>query len=164
MRNLIFVLVAFLLVSCKGKTIYQSRILIKNEFDRNIDIRLYPKAAYLSGDTYSATDNGSEKRSVTMKLSEGVEMSLFTTQKIDIQAEVLLSEIFDSIHLSPSDAPWRLVKFSQDSVSGYRFNMFVGGSNWVSETRHLETQTTLKRSPVESYDYAFRILETDFEN
>jgi len=163
MRQLIICsLLISLLYSCKEKTSYQLRILIKNETVTSLKLSLFPKVEFLNGGLYDFSEIGGGYRNTTFEITPGLEQELYITSDLKIQPNSLAAKVFNSIQISPSNGNNIELKFSPDTVIGYTGNMYKETSDWIYEIRDFDLQTNISRNPVESHDYIFVISQDNY--
>ena len=151
-----------LFYSCKEKTSYQLRILIKNSTDNNLTVTLFPKVKYMNRDLYDFSQIGGGFRNTTFEITPGLDEDLYISSDLKIQPNYLTAQVFDSIHIKLSDQNKRTLKFSPDSVIGYTENMYKETSSWIYEIRNLDFPTQFQRNPVEFHDYSFVISQDNY--
>ena len=151
-----------LLVSCKDETTYQMQILIKNETNRMLTIKLFPKSGYMSGGLYDFSEIGGGSRKTEFQLDIDSEIELFESGDLSKKPNSLATEVFDSIYVIPSNENKTEIKFTPDTVIGYSENLYDDNSLWIYELRKFNLQTSFQRNPVESHDYIFTISEDKY--
>lgn len=152
-------LLLFFWVSCKDETTYQMQILIKNETNNILTIKLFPKSKYMSGGLYDFSEIGGGSRKTEFQLGIDSEIELYISGDLNKKPNSLATEVFDSIYVVPSGVNKTEIKFTPDTVIGYSENLYDDNSSWIYELRKFNLQTSLKRKPVESHDYIFTISE-----
>jgi len=163
MRQLIICsLLISLLYSCKEKTSYQLRILIKNETETSLKLSLFPKAEYLNGSLYYFSENGNGFRHTDFEIAPDLEQDLYTTSDLKILPNELVEKVFNSIQISPANGNEIELKFSPETVVGYTENLYKVTSDWIYELRNFDLQTQLSSHPVESHDYIFVISQDNY--
>jgi len=163
MRQLIiYSLLIGLFFSCKEKTNYQLRILIKNETDTNLKLSLLPKVEYLNGGLYDFSEIVGGYRNTTFEVTPGLEQELYITSDLKILPNSLAAKIFNSIQISPSNGNETELIFSPDTVIGYTENLYNVTSDWIYEIRNFDLQTNISRNSVESHDYIFVISQSNY--
>ena len=163
MRQLIGVfLLMGLFYSCKEKTRFQERILLKNETESTFKLTLLPKAEYLNGDLYDFSDIGGGYRNTIIEIAPGIEEELYITQDLKVQPNSLIEKVFMGIQINTTHGNEIELRFSADTVTGYAENMFDENSNWLYVIREFDLPTQFKANPVESHDYIFVISQSNY--
>lgn len=163
MRQLIiYSLLIGLFFSCKEKTSYQLRILIKNETDTNLKLSLFPKAEYMNGSLYYFSEIGNGFRHTDFEIAPDVEQDLYTTSDLKILPNELVEKVFNSIQISPINGNEIVLKFSPETVVGDSENLYKETSVWTYELRNFDFPTMLSSHPVESHDYIFVISKDHY--
>lgn len=117
MRHFIFLLLFFVLVSCKEETSYRKQIKIKNETSSNLTIQVFPKSEYLRDQFYMYSDLGNGDYGVkNFEIVQGESEEIFITADINMEPNDLALRIFDSIYLVPANEDMMTMKFFPDSV------------------------------------------------
>lgn len=161
-QMIIYSLLISLFYSCKEKTSYQLRILIKNETETSLKLTLFPKVEYLDGSLYDFSEIGGGYRNTTFEITPGIEQELYITSDLKIAPNSLAAKVFRSIQISPSNGNELELKFSPDTVIGYTGNLYKETSDWIHEIRDFDLQTNISRNPVESHDYIFVISQSNY--
>ena len=151
-----------LLVSCKEETTYQMQILIKNETNSILTIKLFPKSEYMSGGLYDFSEIGGGYRKTEFQLDIDSEIELYISGDLSKKPNSITTEVFDSIFVITSGVNKTEIKFTPDTVIGYSENLYDDNSKWIYELRKFNLQTSFKRNPVESHDYIFAISEDKY--
>lgn len=159
---IIYSLLIGLFYSCREKTSYQLRILIKNETDTNLKLSLLPKVEYLNGNLYDFSEIGGGYRNTTFEIASGLEQELYITSDLKILPNSLVEKVFKSIQINTSNGNEIELKFSPDTVIGYTENLYKVTSDWIYEIRDFDLQTQFSRNPVESHDYIFVISQSNY--
>jgi hypothetical protein len=159
---IIYALLILLLYSCKEKTSYQLRVLIKNETKSELKISLFPKAKYLSGNSYDFSEISGGYRNATFEIMAGLEEEIYIAKNINMKPTDLTEQVFDSIKISTLVGNKNELKFTPDTVTGYSINLYKNILNWDFEISDFDLQTSFKRNPVESHDYTFVISEDKY--
>lgn len=163
MRQLIiYLLLIGLSFSCKEKTTYQLRILIKNETDTNLNLSLFPNEEYLDGNLYDFSDIGGGYRPATLEITPGLEQELYITSDLKIKPNSLAEKVFKSIQINTSNGSDTELKFSPDTVIGYTENLYKATSGWIYKVRDFNLQTQFDKNLVESHDYIFLISQSNY--
>jgi|WetSurMetagenome_2_1015567.scaffolds.fasta_scaffold20890_3 hypothetical protein len=161
-RVAITLLLLSLSISCKEKTTYQMQILIKNETNSILTIKLYPKSAYMSGEHYDFSAIGGGYQKTESQLEIDTELLLYISGDINQKPDAVASQVFDSIHVISADESKAELKFSPGTVIGYSDNLYDDDSEWNYELRKFDLQTNFQKNPVESHDYTFVISEDKY--
>jgi len=163
MRQLIiYSLLICFFYSCKEKTTYEMRILIKNETDTSIKLSLFPKVEYQYGSLYDFSEIGGGYRNTTFEIAPGIEQEFYITSDLKISPSGLAEKVFSSIQISPLNGDDKALEFSQDTVVGYNENLYKESSAWIYEVRNFDSQTQFSNHPVESHDYIFAISQDHY--
>ena len=140
---LILITTLFFVTSCKvdcpDKT-YRLNIALGNNTEFEIDVLLFPKKAYQENESfYRMSDIGGgyyrtyftiESKQPSMGSFSHV---LFTTVDTAIDANQLLSLVFDSIKFDINDSINTQILFSLDTTINYSLNPYKCDSIWVSQ-------------------------------
>jgi hypothetical protein len=122
--------------ACKQELSESKQIFIQNKTDDFIQVKVFPKAEYLSegGWMYRVSDRGSGYRGFEFNLSPRDEWRyewgevLFSSGDLNIEPYALAVKVFDSIHISMADSI--IIKFTPNTVIGYSENIFTENSTW----------------------------------
>jgi len=114
MRQLIVsVLVLLSLYSCeKGYTVNQMRILIKNETDSTITVKLYPRSKYVRYGKYAYSDMHTMYKDTAFIPDTKLGTELFSTDTVEMKPHILATRVFDSIWIKKASGksqnyrPW----------------------------------------------------------
>ncbi|HUX96042.1 MAG TPA: hypothetical protein VMV47_09945 [Bacteroidales bacterium] len=153
---IIFILVLMLLTSCdKGLTVYQMRILIKNDTDSSMKVTLYPKSKYVRYGMYSYSDMHTKYKDTTFIPDMKLGTEIYSTDTLDMDPQILINRVFDSMKVILSSG--KILKFSSLGVVNYPMNPFSDKSAWIYQKNILEHVRTWRDNNVESEDYIFII-------
>ena len=153
---IIFILALLLLTSCdKGLTVYQMRILIKNDTDSSMKVTLYPKSEYVRFGMYSYSDMHTKYKDTTFIPDTKIGTEMFSTDTLEMDPQILVNRVFDSIKIKLSSG--KILKFSPMGVVNYPRNPFSEQSAWIYQKNILEHVRTWRDNKVESEDYTFII-------
>ncbi len=134
-------LLLLMLLSC-NKTdcpdkIYELRISLGNDTEYEIDVQLYPKAAFLSGSglyRVHSIGGGYSYPYFTMEpYSPGMwsyEYHLYTTHDTTFSPSALLAHVFDSIAMEVYDSTGTRIFFSPDTLINYTQNPYTCDTIW----------------------------------
>ena len=156
-----FLLICFLF-SCKEKVTYQMQIMIRNETDSIMSVKLFPKSEFILRDLYDYSEIGDGYRKSDFQISKGDETEIYISVDLNKKPYVLASQIFDSIYSVANGNRQMEIKFTPDKVVGYSDNLYNKNSEWIFEVRNFDLQTQFKSNPVESNDYIFVISQDKF--
>ncbi len=151
-----------LLSSCKDETTYQMQILIKNETNSILTIKLFPKSDYLYVGLYDFSGIGGGFRETEFQLEIDSDIELYISGDVNKKPNVLVTEVFDSIHVIPFNENKTEMKFSPDTVIGYSKNLFNADTLWIYELQNFDLLTNFQKNPVESHAYIFIISEEGY--
>ena len=158
----LILLILSLLASCKDETTYQMQISIRNETSSLLTIKLFPQGDYIYGDLYDFSGIGGGYRETEFQLEIDSEMELYISGDLNKKPNDLTAEIFDSIHVIPSNENKTEIVFTPDTVIGYSENLYDNSSLWIYELRNFDLPTNFQRNPVESHDYIFTISDDKY--
>jgi hypothetical protein len=145
------------MISCQDKyTDSQLRILIRNETDSLMTVKLYPKSKYVRFGKYTFSDMHSRYKDTTFVADSRLGSELYVTDDISIEPHLLAVKIFDSINISLSSGK-TLMRFSPQRVINYSYNLFSDKSVWVFEKNKFEVVKMWRNNFIESDDYIFII-------
>ncbi len=157
-KTFLLLVLIFLLISCREETTYQLQILIKNETENELSLKLYPKQEFLKGDLYKISDYGDYTKTEN-EIEPNDKCALYLSVDLTRKPYMLASEIFDSILIIPIREDEIEMKFTQDTVIGYSENLFDETSNWNYEILNYNEPTNFTQNPVESHNYSFSISD-----
>jgi hypothetical protein len=152
----LLILMCFLLSACES-SYDQVTILLKNNNDKAMQVTLYPKKEFIQGSLYKFSSIGSGYRETTFSIEPGMEQDLYTTDDLDIKPYVLVSLVFDSIHIGLTDLNNPEIKFSSDRVIGYSENLYSENSSWIYEKLDYDEPAMFHRTTIHSSNYTYII-------
>ena len=163
--NVIFFIFFFILssISCKEKVNESLQILIQNKTDSLIFITLFPKL--ISGSLYPSCEGcgGFKENKFTLspnyeKRYEWKEVIYTSTIDMDIEPYDLAVNVFDSIYISftNKDTVNLIIKFTNETVIGYKENLFKEDATWDF---FIEERTDEPGFKDINYCYSFFIVE-----
>lgn len=153
----VILLVSVVFYSCDEKTRYQSVLMLRNETEGTLNVKLYPKAKFLKGDYYRSATNSGGYNSTTFEIGSGMDENIYYTDDMQIECWELLAAVFDSIHIETSGENHKLLRFLPAQVQGYSENMYNESASWVFEVNRFDMPTQFRQNPVESHDHIFVI-------
>ena len=83
----------------------------------------------------------------------------FTSKNINQQPCDLLSNVFDSIHISINNENQHVIKFSKDAVIGCPENIFTQNSIWEYDIIDDQNETQFAKNPLEVHQFTFEVSE-----
>ena len=153
---IIFILALLMLTACdQGLTVFQMRILIKNDTGSSMKVTLYPKSKYVRYGMYSYSDMHSKYKDTTFIPDTKLGTEMFSTDSLEMDPQVLINKVFDSIKVVFTSG--KILKFSPREVVNYPSNPFTERTVWVYQKNVLEHVRTWRDNNVESEDYTFII-------
>jgi len=159
MKKLIIILVtiaAFL--GCKEETKYEMELVLSNSTENSITVELFPNSEYVHNDMYRFSDTGKGHRPSKFTIrSADNRRELFVSENIHQQPYDLLSNVFDSIHITLNDDSQHIIKFSKDAVIGYSENIFTENSIWNYKVINDTRPTQLASNPIKVHQFTFEI-------
>ena len=153
MRQLIVpVLLLLSLYSCeKGYTVNQMRILIRNDSDSTMTVKLYPKSKYIRYGKYAFSDMHTKYKDTTFIPDTKLGTELFSTDTVEMQPHILATRVFDSIWITKASG--KIIKLSPKGVDNYEGNPFSDKETWFYQRNQLEHVRMWRDNGVESEDY-----------
>lgn len=146
--------------ACKKHADNQLRILIRNESDSIMTVKLYPKKNDLKIGRYIYSDINRVYKDTTFVADDRLGSELYITKDISIEPQQLAAKIFDSININlPSGKI--LMRFSPQRVINSSKNLFTDKSAWVYERNTFELVKMWRDSYIESEDYIFIISSSN---
>lgn len=155
-KTAFLILMCFLLTSCES-SYDQVQILLKNNYNKEMYVTLYPKKEFTQGNLYSFSSIGSGYRETTFSIEPGIEQDLYTTDDLGVKPYVLVSMAFDSIHIALMDLSNPEIKFSADKVIGYSENLYSENSSWINEKQNYHEPAMFHRTTIHSRNYTYNI-------
>ncbi len=166
---LLLITTLFLVTSCKvdldcpDKT-YRLNIALGNNTEFEIDVLLFPKKAYQENESlYRMSDIGGgyhrtfftiESKQPSMGSFRHV---LYTTGDTTIDANQLLSLVFDSIKFDINDSINTQILFSLDTTINYSLNPYKCDSIWISNLLNSDQPTNDCENLGETISFRFYI-------
>ena len=158
-QTIIYILILIVLTACdQGLTVFQMRILIKNETGSTASVTVYPKSKYVRYGMYSYSDMHTIYKDTTFTADTKLGTELFSTDSLEMDPYYLVNKVFDSIYIKLT--PGKILKFSPAGVVNYTENIFSDKSVWVYEKNILEHVRMWRDNNVESHDYTFILSKT----
>lgn len=159
------IIIACCCISCKETVREELQILIQNETDSIVHVKLFPiKTAPETVTLYPVSDIGGGFANTEFDLPAlndrfyNNDRILFYTSDLNIEAYTLAAKVFDSIHISTRNKDIAIV-FTHEKVIGYSENIFSKNSTWEVIIVEQNEQTQFRKNPVKSYCYRFLILK-----
>ncbi len=150
-------------VDCPDKT-YRLNIAVGNNTEFEVDVLVFPKQAYIHGESlYSMSDIGGgylhtyfsiESKQPSMGSFRHV---LYTTGDTTIDANQLLSLVFDSIKFVINDSINTQISLSPDTTINYSLNPYKSDSAWRSQLLNSDQPNNDCENPGETISYRFYI-------
>ncbi|MFA9389857.1 MAG: hypothetical protein ACERKD_08610 [Prolixibacteraceae bacterium] len=169
-RFTILILLIFIFSAC-AKNWSETRIIIKNETNSELNVKLFPNKKYLnpSGDFYrfSADGSGSGPNEFVLGTDDKsgypkLEI-LYYTNDLTISASDLARQIFDSIQVVVNYDQSTILVFTHDSAKGYTQNLFADDSAWAYELNSYDEPIGRSISHIEANEYTFSFVEEKFD-
>lgn len=154
---IVFVIIIMFSCACKEKTSYRLQLLIENNLNDSVIIKLYPKKEYMYGDLYDNTENGGGYSDTIFVIRPNDDYNLYYSKNLNQNPSDLACKIFDSIQIRILKIN-RIIFFTKDTVIGYNENLFDKDSNWKYKIQEFDEPDNFNRNPVESHNYSFQIL------
>lgn len=155
-QMIISFLALMILASCeKGLIVSQMRILIKNETDSTLTVRLYPKSKYLRYGKYSYSDMHTIYKDTTFIPDSKFGTELFSTDTVVMEPHILAARVFDSIIVKKPSG--KMIKFSPQRTVNSAKNIFTEKEAWKYQRNELQHVRMWRENRVESEDYFFII-------
>ncbi|GEM_PF-5823093 len=149
---IVFVLVLLALFSCKeGYTVNQMRILIKNETDSSMTVKLFPRSKYVRYGKYSYSDMHTIYKDTSFIPDTKLGTELFSTDTVEMQPHILATRVFDSIWIKKASG--KILKLSPKGVVNFERNPFSDKEAWFYQRNLLEHVRMWRDNGVESEDY-----------
>jgi hypothetical protein len=155
MKKLIAItVILILLISCKkGILDNQLRILIRNNTDSSMTVKVYAKREYVKTTFYAYSDILKIYKDTTFIADKRLGSELYITDSMEVEPQQLLTRVFDSIHIQlPSG---RKLRFSPRMAVNYSHNPFTERSVWVFEKNSFHQEKMWRENNIESDDYIF---------
>ena len=143
--------------SCKEKTEYEMDLVLENSTENSITVELFPNSKYKHDDMYRTSDIGEGYNFTKFTIFANSKEVFFTSKDINQQPCDLLSNVFDSIHISINNESQYVIKFSKDAVIGYSDNIFTENSIWDYEIINDDRPTQFAKNPVEVHLFTFEV-------
>ncbi|MBK9388894.1 MAG: hypothetical protein IPN68_01430 [Bacteroidetes bacterium] len=157
MKQLIisFLLLLFLPSCEKGYTVNQMRILIKNETDSTMTVKLFPKSKYSRYGKYSYSDMHTKYKDTTFIPDRKLGTEIFSTDTVEMEPHILAKRVFDSLTIKLASG--KILKFSPQGAVNYSKNLFSEKEAWTYQRNTMEHVRMWRENGVESEDYIFII-------
>ncbi|MDR2926681.1 MAG: hypothetical protein LBV41_00525 [Cytophagaceae bacterium] len=141
------------------------QIMIQNNTDSLIYISLFPPQDKLDGGIfYRFSDIGSGFHLTEFDLPPNSDDILFYSGTLDAKPYTLMSQLFDSIHISFPDRSNTIIRFTHETVTGYSENLFSPNSSWNFRIENDEMPTDCGPNPRKSYCYRFLISKDNMKS
>ena len=150
-------------ISCKKRESERLEILIQNETDSIIHVKLFPKKIMTSNIYPMCEGCGGIETEFNLhapndRLNDN-KRTLFLSSDLSVKPYTLATIAFDSIHISLTNKDNVIIKFTHDNITGYSENIFTENSTWDFKIIEGNEQTMFKKNPVRFYQYSFLILK-----
>jgi hypothetical protein len=138
------------------------QVLIMNRMDSRIHVRLYPRNDDNGFYHISDMGGGYNLNELTLlpnsdSLYYRWDEVVFVTGNMNIEPYTLMSNVFDSIHISLTDKDSTIIRFTPENVTRYSENIFSENSTWKFRIIEYNLPTMCGLNPRKAYCYTFVI-------
>lgn len=163
-----FVIAIFFIASCNKnclETNHRLSISITNFTKFDCDVLLFPKQVYIEGASlYRLSENGSgfSEKDFTILQIDTVQLmmnkrTIYGTSDTSMQANILLAQVFDSIHIPVRNNENTIIRFLPDTVFNYIQNPYSNDSIWHYDILGYNAPDSDCANPQLIKSYSFRI-------
>ena len=151
-----------LISSCKKETNYGFWIGLNNMTNEEIQVIVFPKSEFINGYKYQVSSYN-DYSDMEFTINPNKSESLYQSNKLEKEPEMLLKEIFDSVIIVIELDSTVIIKFQPESVENYEKNMYSENSIWKFTLKEGSEKTNFSSTPFEIHDYQFEIKEEEIK-